>query len=99
MDTTPLLLGVADECIEKAREAASWFQQSISAGQVEEYQALIATGLSCLETVLQTGRLTPKQEARIRLRYASVLFEETENFMEAETALSKGITLCEKVCW
>lgn len=26
-----------------------------------------------------------------RLRYASILFQETENFMEAEEALSKGV--------
>jgi hypothetical protein len=64
---------------------------------MEEYHALIATGLSCLETVLQTGKLLPRQEALVRLRYAAVLFEETENYAEAETALSKGISLCEKV--
>ena len=27
----------------------------------------------------------------MRLRYASVLFQETENFMEAEETLSKGV--------
>jgi hypothetical protein len=36
-------------------------------------------------------------EAKVRLRYAGVLFEETENYMEAETALSQGIILCEQV--
>jgi len=30
----------------------------------------------------------------VRLRYARVLFEETENDLEAETALSKGVCLC-----
>lgn len=34
----------------------------------------------------------------MRLRYAAVLREETENLMEAETALSKGVTICDKVC-
>lgn len=32
-------------------------------------------------------------EALVRLRYARVLFEETDNDLEAETALSKGVCL------
>ena len=63
-----------------------------------EYQKLIATGLSCLETILSSNRLTPRQEAKVRLRYASILYEDTESLMEAETALTKGIKLCDKVC-
>ena len=70
---------------------------SSSYANLEEYRALIATGLSCLETVLQTGKLSPRQEALTRLRYAAVLFEETENYAETEQALSRGISLCEKV--
>ncbi|RMJ21535.1 hypothetical protein PHISP_07593 [Aspergillus sp. HF37] len=35
-------------------------------------------------------------EALVRLRYARILFEETDNNLEAETALSKGIDLCER---
>jgi Cohesin loading factor len=46
--------------------------------------------------IYQNFRLQPRLEAAVTLRYASVLFEETENVMEAETALSKGITLCER---
>lgn len=30
-------------------------------------------------------------EALVRLRYARILFEETDNTLEAETALSKGV--------
>lgn len=30
-------------------------------------------------------------EALVRLRYARILFEETDNGLEAETALSKGV--------
>ncbi|CAI4213763.1 unnamed protein product [Parascedosporium putredinis] len=69
---------------------------SSSGAAVSEYQKLIATGLSCLESTLQSSRLTPRQEAKIRLRYASILYEDTESLMEAETALSKGIKLCDK---
>ena len=61
-----------------------------------QYQKLIATGLGCLEAALNEGGLEPCIEAKIRLRYAGVLMEETDNMMEAETALSKGISLCEQ---
>ena len=33
----------------------------------------------------------------MRLRYAATVQEETEDLMEAETALSKGISLCDQV--
>ena len=39
----------------------------------------------------QNWRLEPRMEAMIRLRYASILHEETDNIMEAETELSKGV--------
>ena len=61
---------------------------------LNQYQKLIATGLGCLESALNEGRLEPRMEAKIRLRYAGVLVEETDNTMEAETSLSKGISLC-----
>lgn len=41
----------------------------------------------------QNWRLQPRKEALVRLRYARTLFEETENDIEAETALSKGVRL------
>lgn len=69
----------------------------MEADVVAQYQKLIATGLGCLEAALAGERLEPRLEAKIRLRYAGVLLEETDNMMEAETALSKGITLCEQV--
>jgi hypothetical protein len=69
----------------------------MTAASLDEYQGLIATGLGCLEVALKKMRLAPRLEARIRLRYAGVLFDETENYMEAETALSHGILLCEQV--
>lgn len=60
---------------------------------------MVATGLGCLEVVLGSHKLAPRVEARLQLRYASILAEETNNVMEAETALTKGITLCERVSW
>ncbi len=64
---------------------------------LHEYHKLIATGLRCLQVVLDNTKLAPRLEARVRFRYASILCEETNNVMEAETALTKGITLCERV--
>lgn len=44
-----------------------------------------------LNLVTQNWRLQPRTEALVRLRYARILHEETENDLEAETALSKGV--------
>lgn len=38
-------------------------------------------------------------EALVRLRYARILFEETDNNLEAETALSKGVCNCTCHLW
>lgn len=75
----------------------------------ERYYKLMATGLGCMESVLKVGykcitrramlsklqnfRLHPRMEATLRLRYAELLSDETENYMEAETVLSKGVRL------
>ncbi|KAJ5009734.1 MAU2 chromatid cohesion factor-like protein [Colletotrichum sp. SAR 10_99] len=95
-DTTAILIHVAEECFEKAHRGVQKVAASLVEEQVREYQKLITTGLACLEAAFQSNRLSPRQEARARLRYASILCEETENLQEAETALSKGITICEK---
>ncbi|KAJ3947286.1 uncharacterized protein N0V96_003677 [Colletotrichum fioriniae] len=95
-DTTTILVHVAEECFEKARRGVQRVAVSGSDEQVREYQKLITTGLACLEAAFQSNRLSPRQEAKARLRYASILCDETENLQEAETALSKGITICDK---
>lgn len=97
VNTVPLMAAVSEECLEKARSMSHDVAMTLDPEAVTEYQKLIATGLSCLEALLQNSRLTPREEARIRLRYATVLHEETDNMMEAETALTKGISLCDKV--
>lgn len=83
--------------IDKARSAASAIAAKPQVAQVEEYQKMISTGLACFEAALHGKQLAPRQEARVRLRYAAVLHEETDNIQDAETTLSKGITLCDKV--
>lgn len=56
----------------------------------------MATGLQCLAVALQNNKIQPRLEARVRLRYAKMLMEETQNHMDAETTLLKGISLCDK---
>lgn len=96
INTTPIMAAIAEECLQKARVAAHDVAMSSDESALTEYQGLITTSLSCFEAILRDRTLLPKQEALVRLRYASVLQEETENWMEAETALTKGVTLCDK---
>ena len=39
----------------------------------------------------QKFKIFPREEAEIRLRYALLLFEETNNDLEVEEVLSKGV--------
>ncbi|KFA76317.1 hypothetical protein S40288_02982 [Stachybotrys chartarum IBT 40288] len=96
VDTLPIMVAVAEECLDKAHASVHDVAMSMHPDFVDEYQRLIATSLACLEATLQSNRLTPRDEARVRLRYAALLQEETENLMVAETALTKGIALCDK---
>ncbi|KAL2068094.1 hypothetical protein VTL71DRAFT_16192 [Oculimacula yallundae] len=95
-DLAMLLVSLAEEYFESAHSLAPSVVFSMTDGDVHAYEKLVATGLGCLETALKNVRLPPRLEANIRLRYAGVLFEETENHMEGETALSQGIALCER---
>lgn len=95
-ETAKLLISLAEEYFDAAHELAPAAVLAMTTTNVEIYQKLIATGLGCLDTALKRVRLAPRLEANIRLRFAAVLLEETDNSMEGETALSKGITLCER---
>lgn len=96
-DKAMLLISLAEEYFESAHNLAPSVVFSMTDADVHAYEKLVATGLGCLDTALKNVRLPPRLEANIRLRYAGVLFEETNNNMEGETALSKGIALCERV--
>ncbi|KAJ5847581.1 hypothetical protein N7455_011538 [Penicillium solitum] len=96
VDYQVLLLSLADEYLNAAHARGTTTSLTARETDVEEYYKLVATGLGCLEAVLKNWRLQPRKEALVRLRYARTLFEETDNDIEAETALSKGIDLCER---
>ncbi|KAK3696308.1 hypothetical protein LTR37_018044 [Vermiconidia calcicola] len=98
VDYQAVLLALSDEYV----TAAYSLSTSIATGNAtdkegEEYYSLISTAMGCLESVLANFRHSdPRKEARIRLRLASLLVEETENDEQAEEVLSKGITLCDR---
>ncbi|PYI10828.1 hypothetical protein BO78DRAFT_403876 [Aspergillus sclerotiicarbonarius CBS 121057] len=96
IDYQVLLLAMADEYLNTAHSHGTLVALLRREMEMDEYYKLVATGLGCLEAVLKNWRLQPRVEALVRLRYARILFEETDNDLEAETALSKGIDLCER---
>ena len=96
IDHADLLLSLAEEYLAVAYQLNSKVENHTDEATPKEYYRLVATALGCLETVLAKCKLQPAQEAVVRLRYATVLYEETENEMEAEEALSKGITLADR---
>lgn len=95
-DTPAVLTCVANDCFRAAHSAVQDVATSLDQTSMDEYYKLIATGLGCLEAALTLNKLPPRAEANVRLRYATILSEETDNLTEAEVALTKGITVCEK---
>ena len=63
---------------------------------LEQYHELIAYALGCMEAALKNWKWHPRQEAELRLKLASLLYQETENDFDAEEILGQGIPLCER---
>jgi Cohesin loading factor len=96
VDPQVLLLFLAEEYLKAAHDNAMLAALAKGEAQMDDYYKLVSTALGCMETVLKRFRLPPLKEAHLRLRFATTLYEETDNDLEAETALSKGIDLCER---
>ncbi|KAF7507038.1 hypothetical protein GJ744_010966 [Endocarpon pusillum] len=96
VDYQILLLSLAEEYLDAAHGTSMLTALSQGDAQLDDYYKLVSTALGCMETVLKRFRLPPLKEAQLRLRFAQTLYDETENELEAETALSKGIDLCER---
>ncbi|KAG9670798.1 hypothetical protein KCU99_g5938, partial [Aureobasidium melanogenum] len=97
IDLQPVLLGLADQYISKAHGMSSYLARAPQEADIDQYYSLISAGLSCMESVLNNWKFSdPKAEARLQLRYASLLLEETENDGELQDLLTKGIALCER---
>lgn len=114
LDYQGLLLSLAEEYFDAAHSRESLDAVIRRETDMQTYYKLIATGLGCLEALLNVGhpwiswgakrknpeansvqnwKLHPHREAVVRLRYATVLYEETNNSTQAEEALTKGV-LC-----
>ncbi|CAD0113089.1 unnamed protein product, partial [Aureobasidium uvarum] len=97
IDLQPVLLGLADQYISKAHGISSYLARAPQEADVDQYYSLISAGLGCMESVLKNWKFSdPKSEARLQLRYANLLFEETENDGELQDLLTRGIALCER---
>ncbi|KAF2454418.1 cohesin loading factor [Lineolata rhizophorae] len=96
LDYSSLLLSLAEEYVAAAHQLGSAVGLRAEQREANRYSRLIAMGLGCIDAVLKNFRLHPRTEATLRFRYASLLYEETENDDEAEDVLSKAITLCER---
>jgi hypothetical protein len=89
-----MLLSAADEYVAAARGMSSVIAQHRRNADVQQYYKLISTAMGCMDAVLRKYNMQPRDEAKLRLRYASLLIEETDNTTEVDEILSKGISLC-----
>ena len=96
IDDAAILLSLAEDYISAAYQSSAQLHENADELGLRAYYKAIATALGCFETVISRCFLKPEQEATIRLRYASILYQETDNDMEAEEALSKGITIADR---
>ncbi|KAL8693654.1 MAG: hypothetical protein Q9218_001564 [Villophora microphyllina] len=95
IDYQLLLLSLADVYITAARAQGS-SRYIVHDNDIRQYYKLLAAGLGCLEILIKRLKLQPQLEATVRLRYASILHEDTQNSLEAEQTLSDGIKLCDR---
>lgn len=95
-DLSVMLLSAADEYIAAARGMGALVARDRREADIQQYYTLMATGMGCMDTVLRDFSLTPRDEAKLRLRYASLLVEETDNTAEIDDVLSKQISLCSR---
>jgi hypothetical protein len=98
IDYQATLLSLSDEYVTAAHAmSARLCSPEATEEDLSQYHKLIATALGCLESLIANYRPhDARKEARIRLRFANLLFEETEDTMTTEEALSKGISFCER---
>ena len=94
IDFEMVLLSLSDEYIEAAYKLGPQVADvngGVDKAALDKYHGLIAAGLGCLEASLKNFKLSPRMEAAITLRYASLMYDETENFDHMESILSKGV--------
>lgn len=97
LDYPLLMVSLAEEYFGAAHQLAPAVAVAMTEENVHEYYKLITVGLECLTIALKQLKLPARLEAKVRLRIAGIIYEETNNYTEAETMLSQGIILCERV--
>jgi uncharacterized coiled-coil DUF342 family protein len=90
-----MLLSAADEYVAAARSLGSTIASTRRDSDLQQYHKLMATAMGCMDAVLKKFNMLPRDEAKLRLRYASLLVEETDNTAEIDEVLSKGVGLHE----
>lgn len=90
VDYRAVLLALADEYISAAYSMSTSLATSDHADKLQDqYCDLMSTAMGCLESALTNYKQPDfRTEARLRLRLASLMLEETENDQEAEEMLS-----------
>lgn len=98
VDYQSVLLSLSEEYMTAAHSmSAHLCSTNATEEDLKKYHQLVATALGCLEAIIVSYRPSDsRKEARVRLRFATLLFEETENTTAAEESLSKGIAFCER---
>lgn len=91
-----LLISLSNEYIDAARQLGPRVTLLADPNDSETYNGLIAAGLSCLEAALGHFSFPPRLDAAITFRYATLLFEETDNHDQLERILSKSILKCDR---
>lgn len=89
-----MLLSAADEYINAARAIGASIARDHNENTLAQYRKLMSTGMGCMHAVLRDFSMAPRDEAKLRLRYASLLIEETDNTTEIDEVISKQIALC-----
>ncbi|KAF2810880.1 uncharacterized protein BDZ99DRAFT_441490 [Mytilinidion resinicola] len=93
-DYNPLLLLLAEEYIEAAHGMGPTV--SLTHQDQETYYKLMSTGMGCMDAVLLNYKLHPATEGQIRLRFATLLHNETNNDAKTDQVLNHGIMLCQR---
>ncbi|CAO2648327.1 Nn.00g075940.m01.CDS01 [Neocucurbitaria sp. VM-36] len=93
-DLSVMLLSAADEYVAAARSMGSLIIRDKRETDLRHYYKLMSTAMGCMEAVLKDFSMLPRDEARLRLRYATLLVEETDNTTDIDEIISKQISLC-----
>lgn len=92
-----LLITLGEQYLAAAYRCSADAAVSGASASIDQYHKLLATTIGCFESFLITNRVADSAlKARVSLRLARILLEETDNDAMIEDVLGKGIALCER---